>query len=388
MDDHQVVDMQRKRNLRKAAGALIVTLGLTGCALGYVVVRNLLGRETLWLLPMLLVGLRVSYSYWMAGHTGAPGPEQDLERKGGYRITLAGLLALAVALGCFYGAASMIARRLSDLDGVAVAVATVVSTGNRISGRYSIPWAKVRFSLPDGRIVEATLNHTELSVGTGQKTVKIRYKIRDPRKAVADCDPLLYLMVAVFCALGVVFIMAAYFASRPLPRALPGKPVPGSDALDRAGNRGKPDATGAAIDMAGVDQAPGMTGRTGHALGWTVAIAVLAVAAFLAASAERTAPGSPWLTSAQFQREFDTLAPQGFYPGEVEGQCQTDGEKYRADWKAIPSGAYFFAYYGMTLPSYELKDQEYRSQGYSLESAKHFKDCSGIERYQATWLKR
>ncbi len=75
IDDQQLVDMQRKRKLRKAVGALIVTLGLTGWAFAYVSSRNLLGRETLWLLPMLLVGLWVSYSYWTAAHTGAPGPE-------------------------------------------------------------------------------------------------------------------------------------------------------------------------------------------------------------------------------------------------------------------------------------------------------------------------
>ena len=543
IDDQQLVDVQRKRKLRKAVGALIVTLGLTGWAFAYVSSRNLLGRETLWLLPMLLVGLWVSYSYWTAAHTGAPGPdpEEDIERRGGYRFTLAGLLIVATALGLCYGAASFISRRLSALEGVAVAEATVVSTGATISGRYSLPWAKIRFSLPNGRAVETYLSQMDGSIDANQKTIKIRYKIRDPRYAVRDSDPLVYLVAALWCAIGAVCLMMAYMVSRPLPSTVPGRqtdkplgglpvspsqssqtqsskhsdrklpggqvqtkalrvaayfliahyltitvlallgkeapdfiriavtlglligsvgslfiprklgwvsvalyawyagnpfalatwaiwvspamqamakiiasltlalinapliaalvlvfkpasfasfrnPVADDDAPARAS--GKPNAAGAAIDIAGVEQAPGTTSSIRQALGWSVAIAVLAVAALVAFDFNRTARAAQWLTSAQFQREFDTVAPRGFYPGEVEGQCQADGEKYRADWKVQPEGAPFFAYFGMTLQNYELKDKEYRSQGYTLESVKHFKDCSGIERYQATWLKR
>jgi len=133
---------------------------------------------------------------------------------------------------------------------------------------------------------------------------------------------------------------------------------------------------------------PGTAGSRSHALGWTAATAVVVVAAILAVIAYRTVPGSQWMTSAQFQREFDARAQKGFYPHEVEGECQSDGEKFRAEWKAIPSGASFFAHHGMTRQDYERRNQEYPSKGYSLVSVKHFKDCAGIDRYQATWLKR
>ena len=125
-----------------------------------------------------------------------------------------------------------------------------------------------------------------------------------------------------------------------------------------------------------------------HALGWTVVIAMVVVAAILAVIAYRAVPGSQWMTAAQYQREFDTRAQKGFYPHEVEGECQSDGEKFRADWKAIPPGASFFAHHGMTRQDYARRNQEYPSKGYSLGSVKHFKDCSGTDRYQATWLKR
>ncbi len=132
----------------------------------------------------------------------------------------------------------------------------------------------------------------------------------------------------------------------------------------------------------------GTAGSRNHALGWTAAIAVVVVAAILAVIAYRSVPGSQWMTSAQFQREFDARAQKGFYPHQLEGECQSDGEKFRADWKANPSGAFFYAYYGMTRQDYDRRNQEYSSKGYSLESVNHFKDCSGIDRYQATWLKR
>ncbi len=136
------------------------------------------------------------------------------------------------------------------------------------------------------------------------------------------------------------------------------------------------------------DKPAGASGSRRLALGAAAAIAVLAVAAILSVDAYRTTAGSQWMTAAQYQREFDTRARKGFYPHEVEGECRTDGEKFRADWKAIPSDATFLTHHGMTMQDYDLRNQEYSSKGYSLGSMKHFKDCSGIERYQATWLKR
>ena len=123
-------------------------------------------------------------------------------------------------------------------------------------------------------------------------------------------------------------------------------------------------------------------------LGWTVLIAAVVVAAVLAFIAYPTEPRHQWMTSAQYQREFDTRAQKGFYPHEVEGECQSDGEKFRADWRAIPSGASFLAHHGMTRQDYDRRNHEYPTKGYALGSVNQFKDCSGIDRYQATWLKR
>ena len=99
-------------------------------------------------------------------------------------------------------------------------------------------------------------------------------------------------------------------------------------------------------------------------------------------------PGSDWLTSAQYQQEFNTRLQKGFYPRAVEGKCQGDGEQFRTEWKILPLGVGFASHHGLTKEGYDNKNREYSSKGYSLESLLNFKDCSGIERYQATWLKK
>jgi len=122
--------------------------------------------------------------------------------------------------------------------------------------------------------------------------------------------------------------------------------------------------------------------------GWTAAIVVVVVGAILAVNAFRTAPDDDWLTSAEYQQEFDARLKKGFYPHELLGECRSGGEKFRADWRAIPSGASFLAHHGMTRQDYDRRNGDYLAKGYSLGSLKHFRDCSGMERYQATWLKR
>jgi len=94
------------------------------------------------------------------------------------------------------------------------------------------------------------------------------------------------------------------------------------------------------------------------------------------------------MTSAQYQRDFDARAPKGFYPREVEGRCEVGSEKYLPDWTPLPRGAGFLHYFGMTREGYDNKNREYVAQGFSLVSVKRFRDCSGVQRYQATWLRR
>lgn len=156
-----------------------------------------------------------------------------------------------------------------------------------------------------------------------------------------------------------------------------------------------------------VDEAAGMAAIEKGRLGRSLMIAATALAALAATVAAlyqlglvagndrkgaqqqvKAMPKSQWLTADQYQQEFNTWARRGLYPQAVEGRCETGGEKYRADWKAVPPGASFFSYFGMTREGYDRRNQEYGVQGYSLASLKQFSDCSGIDRYQATWVKR
>jgi hypothetical protein len=95
-----------------------------------------------------------------------------------------------------------------------------------------------------------------------------------------------------------------------------------------------------------------------------------------------------WLTAAQYQLEFDKHLREGFYPDKVEGRCESGFEQFHVEWKGLPLGVDFASHHGITKDDYESKNQEYISQGYSLESLNKFTDCSGRDRYQATWFKR
>jgi hypothetical protein len=106
-----------------------------------------------------------------------------------------------------------------------------------------------------------------------------------------------------------------------------------------------------------------------------------------ATSPEESGKGE-WMSSAQYQQEFNTKSQNGFYPILVEGKCQNDGEKFHAEWKTIPPGTSFASRHGINKETYESANSDYVSQSYFLEFMNTFKDCTGGDRYQATWIKR
>jgi hypothetical protein len=120
-------------------------------------------------------------------------------------------------------------------------------------------------------------------------------------------------------------------------------------------------------------------------------VAIVAAAMILAnpgSAAEQAQPQqAQWLTLAQYQQVFNKQVREGFYPKTVEGRCEKGSEQFRADWTGIPLGASFHSHHALTKAFYEARNEEYISHGYSLQSVTNFKDCSGMERYQATWFK-
>ncbi len=203
--------------MAKAGITFALTVALTVWALWRVVANDLLGWATLWLLPVPIVGLWVSWSYWRAAKVGAPGPGQDLERKGSHRINIAGLLALAMSLGTFSIAVKVVADRSAALKDADTAEAIVLKREYRRSpprgGSY---WAELRFSLPDGRSIATSVGGVSLSIPEGTSRVRIIYKRDNPHSVVVDEDPSAYVLATVLSAFGCGLLALAWVAARPL----------------------------------------------------------------------------------------------------------------------------------------------------------------------------
>jgi len=95
-----------------------------------------------------------------------------------------------------------------------------------------------------------------------------------------------------------------------------------------------------------------------------------------------------WMTPYQYQMAFESKGREGFYPFKIEGRCRDDSVELRSQWKKLPFGTGFYSYNAMTKDVYEKENREQTAKGYSLETLNRFRDCAGIERYQATWLKK
>lgn len=99
-------------------------------------------------------------------------------------------------------------------------------------------------------------------------------------------------------------------------------------------------------------------------------------------------PSAEWMTSERLQREFDAWSRNGYYPPRIEGRCETDGERFRADWTPLPPNTGFLTWWGITRRDYERNNRTCTASGFSLESTTRYTDCSGVEKLQATWLKK
>jgi len=106
------------------------------------------------------------------------------------------------------------------------------------------------------------------------------------------------------------------------------------------------------------------------------------------AKVERSEQKAEWLTAAQYQQAFNKRVRDGFYPSKIQGRCESGSEQFHAAWKPIPLGTGFISHHGLPKESYERRNQAYVSKGYTLEALDKFKDCSNIDRYQATWAKK
>lgn len=96
-------------------------------------------------------------------------------------------------------------------------------------------------------------------------------------------------------------------------------------------------------------------------------------------------PNKAWLDAAQLDQEFGRWRRTWIYPHRIVGQCHNSVEWYRVEWKVLDDGQRYYVYYGIPQETYERHDQNLRGRGYSLDSMTQFRDCSGKDRFQATW---
>ena len=92
-----------------------------------------------------------------------------------------------------------------------------------------------------------------------------------------------------------------------------------------------------------------------------------------------------WLTASAYQAQFDELVAAGRYPPQVYGRNNNNASEYRGYF--CPTTAAFYSCHGHTLESYTALNGTESAQGYKRVWVQSFVDGSGIERYQATWVK-
>ena len=134
-----------------------------------------------------------------------------------YRFTVVTFAVLFLAVGFALVSAFLVYGRMDSLEGTDAADATVVSVGSTMeprqnrAGNTEKTWAKVRFTLPDGRAITATLRPAPET--NGRTTVRIRYKRVDPRIVTEVSASRHYVGGAIFLALGLLCLVLAHFVS-------------------------------------------------------------------------------------------------------------------------------------------------------------------------------
>lgn len=99
-------------------------------------------------------------------------------------------------------------------------------------------------------------------------------------------------------------------------------------------------------------------------------------------------PESNWMTYDELSVTNDTKGKQQFYPSIIDGHCDGNVEKYKAQWKPFPPGtSAYYTWWGMHKELFDQRNNYYVSNGYKLLTENTFADCAGEYTYWATWLK-
>ena len=96
---------------------------------------------------------------------------------------------------------------------------------------------------------------------------------------------------------------------------------------------------------------------------------------------------SEWLDREAYQRAFEQNAARGWYPARAEGRAVGSELQFRGRFVPVPPGVqYWWACHGATPDEYAARGAGYKAQGATEVWRHSFRDGSGKEWCQATWL--
>jgi|WetSurMetagenome_2_1015567.scaffolds.fasta_scaffold23147_4 hypothetical protein len=99
---------------------------------------------------------------------------------------------------------------------------------------------------------------------------------------------------------------------------------------------------------------------------------------------------SPWMSLDEYQEEFDRQVKNKFYPSQVKGRRNNNGElECQALFvKFPPTKFYFYSHCGLSEANYIEKHKEYTSKGFTITWHQELPTPSGEIFHQITWVRK
>ncbi len=95
-----------------------------------------------------------------------------------------------------------------------------------------------------------------------------------------------------------------------------------------------------------------------------------------------------WLSSDDYEGEFERQVENQFYPKKVEGRNRNGKTQFRAVFATYPNSAFqFFSHHGLSSEEFKQREGELKSQGFERITKQTFNDATGTKRVQASWVR-
>lgn len=97
---------------------------------------------------------------------------------------------------------------------------------------------------------------------------------------------------------------------------------------------------------------------------------------------------TPWMDRDSYYTEMLSQFSNRYYPRIVEGRVIEGISRYRAWFIPFPPGYfYFYTLHGQDKTRYQYWKKQWESQGFRMQHLQIFRDASGTEHYQGTWIR-